>query len=293
MKNHRARLHAGLPALALAVGALACAGPAFAWEYHEHYEVTLKAFDKACAQLRDPNPAVREWCGNTHVRVCFAHLVAAAADHVGDVADFRAHDGRTHEYLVGKALNCHNPSGWPKGPPASSAATADATEISAPQNAKVQPLVAENLSRFLEYARLASTNFDHFQPDARIKWADRFRTMVIRGDLADINGLIWNAGFALHFLQDSFSAGHNGLRRKPLRQDYAQLYHDDFNSHGLLLGNASGQEWFTYGDRNLDKRSRYAYLGAGNGEPVDLARSLAALGVQATLMRKGGSCAKW
>jgi hypothetical protein len=258
-----------------------------AWSYPEHFAISLAAYDQACTELQAKAPATAAWCRGDRPRLCMAHLVATAADHVGHVGRLLGPTARTSEYLVNDEMDCSQPSRWAAEPGAAVPVARRPADFSA-----VQPLVNPNLSRFFEYARLAAANFDHFQPKSRLTWEHTFEVEVLNRAATPetLDELIWQTGFALHFLQDSFSAGHNGLLREPLRQDYAQIYHDDFNSHGVMLSNAAGQEWYSYGDGRLSNSTRYAFVGGMGGpapDPAALLAGLAELGMAGAIDAQG------
>src|SRR6266481_53146 len=115
-------------------------------------------------------------------------------------------------------------------------------------------------NRFLaaiDYIKLALRNWGHFQPDSRDR-AQRAEERSFNG--ATLREQFMAHAFAMHYLEDSFAAGHNGLprRRDPknsnqlrLRQDYAHAYHDDMNKAGEFLMTRDLDPWFSFGDGKL------------------------------------------
>jgi len=117
------------------------------------------------------------------------------------------------------------------------------------------------VGNLLHRALLALKDGTHFQPHAQAQWSQYHRRALERAEQArrdqnDDHGfrsaLIIN-GFADHFLQDAFSAGHNGTDRKNTIPSLQKVYHDAFCCWGRFLGDGLGNTWFTLGDGGLDK----------------------------------------
>ena len=117
------------------------------------------------------------------------------------------------------------------------------------------------VKNLLHRAKLALKDGTHFQPHAEAQWLRYHQRALILAQQARTGGdddlgfrraLIVN-GFADHFLQDAFSAGHNGTDRKTTIPSLQKVYHDTFCCWGRFLGNGFGETWFTLGDGGLDK----------------------------------------
>jgi hypothetical protein len=110
-----------------------------------------------------------------------------------------------------------------------------------------------------DWARLATKNYEHFQPDSVLEFNSL--SSSYRKYSADVQKLFVAHAYALHYLEDAYSAGHIGIDRKPnkdapsrqegLRQDYAHAYHDDINGAGQFLSTDATNFWFGYGDKRL------------------------------------------
>jgi hypothetical protein len=113
----------------------------------------------------------------------------------------------------------------------------------------------------LHRALLALKDGMHFQPHAQDQWLQYHRRALAHArqarhaqdyDQGFREALVLN-GFADHFLQDAFSAGHNGTDRTNTIPSLQKVYHDAFSCWGRFLGDGLGNTWFTLGDGGLDK----------------------------------------
>jgi hypothetical protein len=126
-------------------------------------------------------------------------------------------------------------------------------------------LVNNSLVAFTDWVTLALRNWKHFQPDS----ADAFRQALKDEDkgATRFDQFIVHA-YAMHYLEDSYAAGHVGVPRKAqlhedrflrrgLRQDYAHAFHDDMNNSGQFLSSNAADDWFAFGDGQLWKATLY------------------------------------
>jgi hypothetical protein len=119
----------------------------------------------------------------------------------------------------------------------------------------------KKVKNLLHRALLALKDGKHFQPYAQEQWRLYHRRALELATQARQEGsddqkfrhaLVTNA-FADHFLQDAFSAGHNGTDRETTIPSLQKVYHDAFCCWGRFLGDGYGNTWFTLGDGGLDK----------------------------------------
>ena len=117
------------------------------------------------------------------------------------------------------------------------------------------------IKNLLHRASLAVKDGTHFQPHAEVQWLRYHQRALSLAKQASAAGdldlgfrqALVMSGFADHFLQDSFSAGHNGTDRKITIPSLQKVYHDAFCCWGRFLEDGFGNAWFTLGDGGYDK----------------------------------------
>ncbi len=236
---------------------------ASAWSYEEHRRLAAESFRVACDEARPYTGDVKALCETDRIIECYGHMVALAADRADAPEEFVGAELEGQLLLRAKqGVNCRS--------------LAPGTDAVADDYANAGMLHQGGIRGFWTYARLLTQNASHFQPDAISKWK-RHLHKAKSIDTDDLQLLLATHAFSSHFLQDAFSAGHNGINRDKIRQDYDHGYHDDVNATGLFLRNRAGDAWHSYGDRHLDDSSRYLLTDYCRDGAADLDDDLAAL----------------
>ncbi|MET0532933.1 MAG: hypothetical protein ABW171_01805 [Steroidobacter sp.] len=259
----------------LAVAILSALAPAAApaFTYSEHYAITLGSLDAACQIRKEAGISEREQsaasliCGSGLLRSCLAHMTALAGDYTKESTElYKVWPG----LMVGDAIDCDavvsNLSLLEVLEP--DVPTLELPEITLPDAQLLagkcevpdqDVLVASWRKRMWRWVTLAMSNADHFQPQSATSWKATVRDLS-ENLTESPHWLATKQAFALHYLEDSFSAGHIGLDRRAglgLRQDYSHAYHDDLNRAGQVLANELEKPWFSYGDGNLCTQTLY------------------------------------
>lgn len=238
------------------------ASPANSWSYNEHFRITHDAFGLACDEIKAENPkslkseSVSAMCNHRLFKACVSHMVAISGDVLLKPEHFLEPRFRGYLKRKGKSetqkLDCSNLDSIIK----MDSSAGDLMAI----DGLAYPL-GSSYRRFIQVANHASTNTSHFMPEAKEKWGEYFRKSIelASKETVTLGEIFSNHAMSLHFLEDAYSAGHNGLDRGNLWQDYDQAYHDDINHTGIFLTDGISK-WHTYGDRFLDKKS-LVYVG--------------------------------
>ncbi|MCJ1475818.1 hypothetical protein MMC13_004482 [Lambiella insularis] len=128
------------------------------------------------------------------------------------------------------------------------------------QTLKLEEITLFRPSGHPSYLGLAFINYDHFGADARTAYTAGHRAAIevaIGGKPDDLPLAYAMNAHADHFLEDSFSAGHQRTPRRQLHNFIgtgdicAKFMHDEDNSIGLQVKNSFGTEWTSYGDKRL------------------------------------------
>jgi hypothetical protein len=192
---------------------------------------------------------------------CVGHMVGLAGDFVGEPSLLHIQTSRNPRYLVSRKIDCFGFFERAFAPRCS-----DPNMGLEENRSYCRFEFEEDRSRlfrwrpaqYLEIIDLLTSNTQHFVPKSFQEWQAEFeRTLKIDVSDESMASLFAQHAFAVHFLQDSFSAGHNGVRREDLRQDYDNGYHDTLNHTGAFLENDSGHIWHSYGDRRSEELSYY------------------------------------
>jgi hypothetical protein len=279
----------------------------------------LKASVLSDDEVREATNTLRALC-SPHTAQCLAHMAAIAGDYTVDYLDLA--DPKHHKhYLKDPSLDCRDidddinkclqsaghTCGAEKIAPTNMMKDTDRTasgsvagemSLCGPTASNQVPpnLVTGSLFRRFMQARLAMSNGQHFQPASAEAWRlaeelldpsatpnPRYESFLARHSY---QLKFAQHAFALHFLEDSFPAGHVGIERSPatnpykvwqwgFRQDYAQAYHDDMNAIGRFFTNkyeshllnadvdgaaALRRYWFSFGDGRLCSPTHYLYV---------------------------------
>lgn len=125
---------------------------------------------------------------------------------------------------------------------------------------------AENL---IVYLKLAIQNADHFFPANVRKYEEiHDRALDLAASAAamakteeawlQVRKQFWLAfyasAFADHFLQDTYAAGHGSFNRPASTPAASRGYHNVLNDEGMILRDAAGRIWVSYGDGKLNLR---------------------------------------
>lgn len=292
-----------------------------AWDYREHFAITYRGLTDACIAkgylASNPNSHVSQnragydACSET-ARLCLAHMVALAGDYVS-TPEALIKDGAKGLVLkrggldCGKYLTSGNAGDFIPGGNASHATVTASSDRPPPYKDEPQclapsgsvwtdeisfNLMANPLRRGWRWMTLATRNAKHFQPASRESWEEYSK--VAQDSTQPRSTRIAYEAFAMHFLEDSFPAGHIGLDRSATsrmsannapseryvigrNQDYAHAYHDDLNHAGQALRSENKEDaqapwWFGYGDKQLCAPTIYLYVppaGAHEAPPVN------------------------
>jgi hypothetical protein len=268
-----------LRATLIAILLLACTASSHAFDYVEHYAITLQSFDEACANLSETGELgdfAARVCKSKRVASCLAHMAAVAGDYTTEPSELER--AKELGFLDRDSENCQD---------ILDVLTSDEADVEmrevgrmieiqslAPRvscmrgmiqdgsliarKAEGSPALIDSPAvRFWRWATLAADNATHFQPTSQKEFSD-YRSDVYSKDRRSQHSVFSYHAFSLHFLEDSFAAGHIGIDRSDekfgawgARQDYAHAYHDDLNWGGQYLKNNSGEIWYSYGDKNL------------------------------------------
>lgn len=248
-----------------------------AWDYPEHVQTTHRAVIEACkatatnsadfalsAEKTGAGKSFRQrLCEDPQLQWCFAHSAALAGDHFQRPEDLAASLNSHDKSLLGTGFDCRNIMGLLTGTN-DSAIEAETDKVQCghtltghgatpptPQESPVLCLLyPKSISNWLQYGSLAATNADHFMPMSKVTWS--LLMVDLQSEKTSENPLMqWaTAAFAMHFLEDSFAAGHVGLNRSRFQHDYDNAYHDDFNQNGRFMKN-DHRSWYSYGDHRL------------------------------------------
>jgi hypothetical protein len=123
------------------------------------------------------------------------------------------------------------------------------------------------------YLQLALKNNDHFANDAEYTYTIGHTAALIEarkgyetdGDIAFYHRALAMDAMSCHFLSDTFAGGHARTNARDIRDgpgaslDWStsvagllvKIQHDEENTRGLNVRNALGNQWSTYGDKNL------------------------------------------
>jgi hypothetical protein len=232
-----------------------------AWNYKEHVEITRDAFLAACDAIRTeeaergkPRMASALYCSDdlalrTEVATCLGQMAAIAGDYQESPEDLVA--SADQGYLRGKSLRCDKMKSlldFGRERSRGNVVSAPTGEIET-----MYPWYGR-----LRWLRLLVNNSQHFQPDSATEWRRLHEEALELAQSGASEELVLSKlAFALHFLEDSFAAGHNGLDRTGRAHEYSQAYHDDFNNTGVFLIDATGREWHSYGDSRKNDDSIY------------------------------------
>jgi hypothetical protein len=250
-----------------------------AFDYAEHYAITIQSFRQACKNLRDENHGrsgiAAQLCGSERVANCLAHMAAVAGDYAQQPADFQ--DAKQPNLLKRDAINCRDIGQLLDSEQTQSEPTTVAVEtVALPDFASHLSCMTHRdaerggreshshavlidgwLDRTWRWVKLAANNGEHFQPQSYDAFKRYQQAEPAVGE-PDLSAILGRHAFSMHFLEDSFAAGHIGLDRSAkkrgswgARQDYGHAYHDDLNSNGQYVQNTGGESWYSYGDRNL------------------------------------------
>lgn len=234
-------------------GCVLSPSPVFAWLYHEHVEISRSAFQQACDNIRelvvdtDQAGRIAAICASPETSYCYGHMVALAGDHVSHPSELVSN--QQGNYLVKAPADCRDLDRIIESGPGVSFDPDD-------PRLEGKKLVLDKLEQWVDYGTLASANAVHFQPWSIDEWEARILQATIAESTQSLHEKLAIHAFSTHMLQDSFSSGHIGIDRRKRRQDYAQAYHDDFNSTGRLLKSKS-RSWYGYGDGYLDQQTSY------------------------------------
>jgi hypothetical protein len=253
----------------LLLAALRVCAPAFAFKYDEHVELTVDGLRIACAQFqRDGavNAIVAAVCATeTKFGECLGHMTA--------LVDF----ARTPEsllendaYLTSDDLDCRDLSALIHGD--FSVSTPPLEEEKTSGDGERRKLFRKRPKVLLEAASVLTSNESHFMPRSADEW-HRYFAMMRDARSASLEVVAAYHAFALHYLQDSFAAGHNGLERGALGHDFDNGFHDDMNHTGVVLRN-NKYAWHAYGDGNLSTPSNFVRF--ASSDPAYIRESLAA-----------------
>ncbi|MDH5693243.1 MAG: hypothetical protein OEZ47_09090, partial [Gammaproteobacteria bacterium] len=182
----------------------------YAWNFIEHRELGEKAFIQACDSL---------------------------------VTDHLANTDKFEPLSVLRAVPCVNPITYAKQFGLRSALSGD--HIEDPESFSNADSEIQALS-LTNYGLLALGNHQHFWPHVKKAWREAHDRAIAYAEIARKSwlegrsvkaiqefdqALIYSA-FASHFLQDSFSVGHNGFSRMNSTQNSSLILHDEWNSTG-------------------------------------------------------------
>ena len=229
-----------------------------AWVYQEHQEIISAAHIKACQEFRQYHPTDDLTSDQTEryslfcspeVALCHGHFAAYAADKAKTITRF------TRDLENGMLDIRNSEKHTPLNPAEITSCTGKASEFIKPLQWGVvnfrdrNELGDRNLN--FHVLRAIATNDSHFIPDAVVDWKEYFlKTHAAIDDKKPLHEALRYSGFAMHFLSDSFAAGHNGLIRAERLQAEHRTHHDTYNKDGIFL-QADGESWFTYGDSYL------------------------------------------
>ncbi|MDQ3369686.1 MAG: hypothetical protein M3680_30050 [Myxococcota bacterium] len=198
-----------------------------AWWYVEHAEIGTHAYRRACERVKaqvpesdDPHARrVRERheiaCGNLAIIAeIYGQTNALAGDRLDDPDDFLERGG---DWKVGSKRH---------------------------------------------YYELQLADSHHFHPASLREWLRYHREAVNRAAAAAklqgldaveaFQGAFYRNGFADHFLQDSYCAGHMGFNRSASSIAATSAHHNHWNRRGRRVRNRAGASWITYGDSDLN-----------------------------------------
>ncbi|TDR16372.1 hypothetical protein [Marinicella litoralis] len=247
-----------------------------AWKYNEHAYITYQAYDSACAAIKGQIKNRKQiedyaaYCENPLIKLCFSHMVALSGDWVADYEKISIN--KDSKFLNnGTSLNCSDLSNI-EGSDEIIKITSD-NKVDSSHVIFQDVLTNTKTKAFLQWAKLVSDNETHFQPRSVLqwnKWTDEAYSLV--ENQQDMQVTMAAKAFGLHFLEDSFSAGHNGLNRSLRRHNYDQAYHDGFNHTGMLLESFENK-FYVYGDSNLDQKTVYIKFHDHSQENISAALS--------------------
>jgi hypothetical protein len=340
-QDNRRRIHRRSHDRCVAVGGLlfVLCGTTRAWNYEEHFAITYSSLTEACESAqsigeqgnhRFPDAVDTNVLCSEAARICLAHMAALAGDYVKSPSAL-VDDAKTRKVLQRGNLDC-------TGFLTSAAVAAKVTvlpqtvqpvhkadgerskkgvdplpQCMAPEGEEWTPeiafkLVRNPLRRGYRWVSLATRNAQHFQPASSISWRYYSSEATNNSKRYLPEERLAYQAFALHFLEDSFPAGHVGLDRPldksadpdpdvPLpprmpgaregsfllgrSQDYAHAYHDDLNHAGQALKTphpkpGESHWWFAYGDTQLCAPTLYLYV-PPSGVPTSLEQGSAVL----------------
>lgn len=229
----------------------------FAWNYAEHVQISHKSLEQACVEKAEEiSGLAQKFCLSNSAKICFSHMVALAGDHVRNVKRMKEPTGRllTNSKVNVDCRNLHHLLN-------SNDSYEDKTQCTDVDSEKCYELGKRGLIGKFDYLSLLPNNTAHFAPGAHEAWEEHFRNSTSTHDEgSDTKNLVHQLielAFSMHFLQDSFASGHNGLDRRGHKQEYGQAYHDGFNQMGMFLKNNQGDLWKSYGDGRLREASYY------------------------------------
>ena len=246
------------------------ASHALCFNYTEHMELTRVAFTDACLDAgADATLAtsalLSSICHEDRVAIvaeCVGHMTALAGDYAGSPADFHMELGRGKQpdFLAHRDIDCHRLIYRLSDPECQRGLESLPDDCNLEFETIDKKLFRKVPRRLLNIVSLLTSNETHFMPLSVSEWSRYFddATALAMTD-TDLDAILATHSFALHFLQDSFSAGHNGLNRTDFRQDFDNGFHDTFNHTGAFLTNGTGM-WHTYGDRRLKDDSIFLSL---------------------------------
>jgi hypothetical protein len=206
--------------------------PVQAWVTEEHILIGEAGYQLACEGFRDPQVVRTKAQRGRAQQFCFQEDLAR---HYGELT---AYGG---DYAA-------EPEDIPTDFDTMSAQLAKLSDWS-------------HIKNLLHRAKLALKDGTHFQPHAEEQWLHYHQRALTLAQQTSTAGdadqgfrrALVVSGFADHFLQDAFSAGHNGTDRMTTIPSLQKVYHDAFCCWGRFLANGLGETWFALGDGGLDK----------------------------------------
>lgn len=255
---------------------------AYPWSYKEHATLSYEAYDLACNQLLNSFPLkkidILNLC-KKEIIYCYSHMVATAADYIENTESLiktkYSKNNEIHDYILSddeyflfkKNNDCRNIENIILDYEVIGrlhelqhlSKESDIDLLNSKYYTKVSELFDNGLDSFtwiernLIEADLAAQNMSHFHPDSIDFWETNINKMFTSKDRH--TKFSYHA-FSMHYLQDSFSAGHFGIDRTRYHQEYGNAYHDDINEIGYFV-KSDFDDWNTYGDTHLTEPTVY------------------------------------
>jgi len=281
--------------LAVIAACFASTDQVYAFDYGEHAAISRYALvhgceDFASREARYLQDSARKTrfellCGETLdlAATCFGHFAAIAGDHIETVEEMVEELSKKDdsEFFVSQLLDCH---------PFPSPAMLHGTRCKKPEKLATsrlpgplqgRPILLAEVTKFdcrqtpaglihtLKSLGLALHNKNHFSPDSKEQWRILMNTLRAWSDRARTDQeFAALSAFAMHYLEDSFAAGHSGIDRGArYEQDYGNAYHDDFNGTGRFFDRHTvdgDSTWYGYGDAHLVSAPTFYFV------PTDL-----------------------